>query len=70
MARLKVGKSETTFSAKINNQYNIGKSCQIQLSGVYFAPMNIPQERRAARVKWISGSGKTFTETGSNDWFP
>lgn len=41
--------NDNTWYAKINNQYNIGKSCQIQLSGVYFAPMNIPQGRRAAR---------------------
>lgn len=51
---------DNTWYAKINQQYNIGKSCQIQLSGVYFAPMNIPQGRRAARGGIDLGFRKNF----------
>ncbi|MEA4916891.1 TonB-dependent receptor domain-containing protein [Proteiniphilum sp.] len=51
---------DNTWYAKMNHQYNIGKSCQIQLSGVYFALMNIPQGRRAARGGIDMGFRKNF----------
>ena len=51
---------DNTWYAKINNQYSIGGSCQIQLSGVYFAPMNIPQGRRLGRGGIDIGFKKNF----------
>lgn len=54
--------TDNTWYAKINNQYNIGKSCQIQLSGVHFAPMNIPQGRRDARDGIDIGFRKNFKD--------
>ncbi len=34
------------WSAKVDNRVNIGKNGRLQLSGVYFAPRNIPSGRR------------------------
>ena len=51
---------DNTWYAKINNQYRIDKSCQLQLSGVYFAPMNIPQGRRSGRGGIDIGFKKNF----------
>ncbi len=41
--------SDNTWYAKINNQFNIGSNSQIQLTGVYYAPVNIPQGKRYER---------------------
>ncbi|PHN02144.1 outer membrane beta-barrel protein [Flavilitoribacter nigricans] len=41
--------SDQTWDLKINNQFDLGGHTQIQLTGIYMAPKNIPQGRQLAR---------------------
>jgi outer membrane receptor protein involved in Fe transport len=51
---------DNTWYAKLNSLYSVGKNSQIQLSGVYFAPMNIPQGKRSERGGIDMGYKKSF----------
>lgn len=51
---------DNTWYAKINSQYNFAGNNQIQLSAVYFAPMNIPQGKRSERGGIDLGYKKAF----------
>lgn len=41
--------SDQTWDIKINNQFNLAKKTQIQLTAIYLAPKNIPQGRQLSR---------------------
>ena len=52
--------SGNTWYAKLNNQLDIGKRSQLQLSGAWYAAMNIPQGQREARGGIDVGFRHTF----------
>jgi len=52
--------NDNTWYAKLNTHFNIGKNSQLQLSGVYFAPTNIPQGRRSERGGLDIGFRRSF----------
>ena len=41
--------SEQTWDLKVNNQFSVSNNMEIQLTGIYMAPKNIPQGRQLAR---------------------
>lgn len=41
--------SDKTWDVKLNNQFDLPKGMQIQLTGVYYAPKDIPQGKQLAR---------------------
>lgn len=51
---------DNTWYVKLNNQIKIGTNNQIQLTGSYFAPVNIPQGKRFARGGVDIGYKRSF----------
>lgn len=41
--------SDKTWDFKVNNQFDLGNGMQFQLTGIYYAPKNIPQGKQLAR---------------------
>ena len=41
--------TDKTWDTKVNNQFDLPKGMQIQLTGVYYAPKDIPQGKQLAR---------------------
>ena len=56
------GRRDNTWYAKLNSQFQLGRRNQVQLSCVYFAPMNIPQGQRSERGGIDVGFKRTFCE--------
>lgn len=49
-----------TWDIKVNNQFQLSNGWQIQLTGLYYAPVNIPQGRQLARASVDLGLKKSF----------
>lgn len=49
-----------TWDVKLNNQFQLAEGWQLQLTGLYYAPFNIPQGRQLARASVDMGIKKSL----------
>lgn len=54
--------SDITWDAKLNNNFNLKNDWEIQLTGVYYAPKNIPQGKQLARSSVDLGIKKAILQ--------
>lgn len=59
--------TDNTWYAKVNQGFSLCKNMQIQLTGMYFAPKNIPQGRELSRWTIDAGIKKTVCN-GRLEW--
>ncbi|MCI4669470.1 MAG: TonB-dependent receptor family protein [Bacteroidia bacterium] len=52
----------TTWDVKINNQFELSQRWQLQLTGLYYAPFNIPQGRQLSRASIDLGVKRVLWE--------
>lgn len=50
----------TTWDLKVNNQFQLSEGWQIQLTGLYYAPINIPQGKQLSRASIDLGLKKSL----------